>query len=124
MADRLPDGKWAAGASANPATQWKPGVSPNPAHLRKTRKELVTLARESLPRAFERARQLLEDDQAEWRAWIEAGKFLAAYGMGPPKPSAEDPAERTASPLSIEERRALARTKLSTETPPDGNTKH
>ena len=131
---RAPDGKWLPGESANPETQWKPGSTPNPAHMRKTRRELVTLARESIPRAFERARQLLDDDNAEWRAWIEAGKFLAAYGMGPPKPGAGEEIGSTKSPLTVEEQRAIARMRLSTETAalpesaakalPDGTTEH
>lgn len=118
---RNANGHFAPGNDIGAETRIKPGTTPNPGGQPKTRKELRMLARGGLPKAFERALQILNDDKAEWRAWLEAGKFLAAYGYGaPPKLEKDDDAERPErTSLTVEERRAIARMKLSTEAPAD-----
>ncbi len=127
MSEREPNGHFAQGNATGVDTKFQPGKSGNPGGQPKTRKELRLMARESMPRAFERARQILEDDSAEWRAWIEAAKFLSLYGYGAQPKSIDDEAERPErSRLTIEERRAIARMKLSSEAPPDapGSAEH
>jgi hypothetical protein len=101
------------------ATRYPKGVSGNPAHMRKARRELVNLARASVPRALERARQILDDDNAEWRSWMEAAKYItatAAIGNQPgPKDREADerPDMDPLSALTIDEMRALARQSLA-----------
>jgi hypothetical protein len=122
VSDRAPDGKWLPGASYSPATQIKKGQTLNPGGMRKTRRELVNLARESMPRAIERARQLLDDDRADWKAWLEAGKFIlscSAIGAQPgPKGGDDDAPQRDVlDELTVEEVRALARQSLADDAP-------
>jgi len=104
------------------STRFQKGRSGNPGGQPKTKKELRMLAREGLPKAFERARQILDDEDAEWRAWLEAGKFLAMYGYGPPpKSEKDDDAPNAAAKLTAEVLERVARMQLSSEqTPPDG----
>jgi len=115
-AQRGPDGKWLPGSSASPATQWKPGKSANPGGRYKLKKELIALARESVPDAFAVARQILLNEEAPNRDRLDAGKFLTAYGLGaPPKAIDEETAQRVdeMGALSVEELRALARQSLA-----------
>lgn len=123
MSERGPSGHFAPGNSVGAETQIKPGKTLNPGGQPKTRKELRLMARESMPKAFERAQQILNDDDAEWRAWLEAGKFLSLYGYGAPPKSVEDDAEKSnrsvLEALTVEELRALARRPI--EPPPDAD---
>jgi hypothetical protein len=115
--DRLPDGKFAPGKSFNPATQFKPGVSGNPLGVRVERRQIVELARKSMPKAIERARQILDDDTAEPRMWLEAGKFiLSSSGIGESFERKRDKDKPTLlEALTVDEIRALARQSLAEE---------
>lgn len=100
----------------------KGGASPNPGGVPKTRKELRLLARKSLPLAFARAHQILESDNAEWRAWMEAGKFVASYSFSThTKERDDDDSKPAAMELTIEELRALARRELRMERERNGD---
>jgi len=103
------------------STRFQPGKTGNAGGFHKTKRELRVRAREGLDLAIERAIQILKDENAEPRSWMEAGKFLGPYGYGlPPKAEKEDDATGSErSHMSIEERRAIARMKLSTEKAPD-----
>lgn len=117
MSERGPNGHFAKGNTTGLASGFKPGQTGNPGGVPKTKKELRELAREGLPKAFARAMEILNDDDAEWRAWLEAGKFLGAHSyIAPAKPEKEEDAGKTdRNALSVEERRAIARMRLSTE---------
>lgn len=117
MSERDAKGLWLPGAVVSPETQFKKGTSGNPGGFHKTKRELRVAAREGLDVAIARARQILADDNAEWRAWIEAGKFLAPYGYGVPAKTEKDE-DAIVSPthgLTVEELRALARRELAME---------
>lgn len=121
-------GRFVPGRSANPETLFPKGKSANPGGIPKTRRELRALAREHMPRAIERAREVLDNDRAKPKDWNEAAKFLATVaGLStPPKSDRDDDAAGVIrTPLTVEERRAIARMRLSSEAPPDvapGNT--
>lgn len=102
------------------ATRFQKGVSGNAGYQRKTQKELRELARGSVPKAFERAKQILDDDSAEWRAWMDAAKFITSYGYGSPPKTDIEAADRREDPvnqLEAEELRALARQSLADDVP-------
>lgn len=126
MSERGKNGHFAPGNDVGVETRIKPGQTLNPGGLQKTRKELRMLARQGVPRAFERALQILDDDEAEWRAWIEAGKFLATYGIGNvtagAKNEKDDDLDQPRRPLTDQQREALARMALSTEQDGDDGT--
>ena len=114
--ERGPNGHFAPGNKVGPRIP--KGTSLNPGGIPKTRKELRLLAREGLPKAFERARQILDDDNADWRAWMEAGKFLGAFSFSQHQKDSDDEAMvRRFSALSVDERRAIAKMKMSSEQP-------
>lgn len=104
-------------------SRWKKGQSGNHGGWSKTTRELKELARSHVAKAFERARQILDDDDAEWRAWMDAGRFVASYGIGaPPKAevaSADELPDDPVTQLDAEELRALARQSLADEAAPD-----
>lgn len=98
------------------ATRFGKGESGNPGGRRKLKRELVLMARDHVPKAIERARQILDDDDAEWRAWMDAAKFVTAYGIGAPPKSETAKDDRPADPseeLEVDELRALARQALA-----------
>jgi hypothetical protein len=89
--------------------RFKPGVSGNPGGKLKLNKELASLARESMPRAIARAVQVLDDDEAEPRWWLEAGKALAAWcGLAKGAPDGSEDGEAQPIVLSREKLLALA----------------
>ncbi len=107
------------------ATRIKKGEVRNPGALRKERRELITLAREHVPKAFARAREILDDDKAEWRAWIEAGKFITGYALGAPRnnpdPDLDEKPESPVTQLDAETLRALARQSLAEASPDESD---
>jgi hypothetical protein len=114
-----PSNQFKPGNTASANHRWQKGVSANPGGYSKTKLELRIKAREGLDLALDRALQILKDDDAEWEAWVACGKFVGPYGYGIPKAEkdTEDQRSRELSPLSIDERRALARIKMSNEVP-------
>jgi hypothetical protein len=97
--------------------RWAKGKSANPGGNRKLKHEFMMLARESAPKALERARQILDDDDQEWRAWMDAARFVVSYGFGAP-PKITDPVDEKTGPdpieeLKADELRALARQSLA-----------
>ena len=88
----------------------------NPGGRPKAVRELLDLARESVPDALAFAKKLLANETADDRVRLDAAKFLTAYGLGAaPKLSASDgsddaaSAENPARPLSTEDLIAIAR---------------
>lgn len=115
--DRNADGKFTPGNAAGAATTFKKGApSPNPGGFRKVRKDLINLARESVPDAFAVAREILLNAEAPNRDRLDAGKFLTAYGLGaPPKNLDEETAQGAdeMGKLTVDELRSLARQSLA-----------
>ncbi len=97
------------------------GVSPNPGGRPKIVRELLDLARASVPDAFAFARKVLLDEKEQTRNRLECAKFLVAYGLGAPKKQEDDGGDEDDLPagLTLDECRALARRPLSHELPPD-----
>lgn len=124
--DRGEAGKWLPGASANPDTRFPKGKSGNPGGIPKTRRELRALAREHMPRAIERAAEILGNDTAKPKEWCEAGKFLAGVcGLNvAPKSERDDEgaaARNALDSLTLDELRALARREMRMELKRDGD---
>lgn len=116
MADRDENGHMLPGNSVGKSTRFK--SSGNPGGMWKTRREIVTLARDSMPKAIARARQILDDDKAEPRMWLEAGKFVLSCSAIGEKPGPKGEEERSGDvldELTPEEVRALARQSLAAE---------
>lgn len=63
---------------------WKPGQSGNPGGRPKQVRELLELARTSVPKAFALAKELMADPGEDSRVRLEAAKFLTSYGIGAP----------------------------------------
>lgn len=87
----------------------------NPGGRPKAVRELLDLARESVPDALAFAKSLLADDAVDARLRLDAAKFLTAYGLGaaPKLPAdadgdADRPTENPARPLSTEDLLAIA----------------
>lgn len=101
-------------------TIMKGGGSLNPGGQRKKVRELCELARESMPKVFAFALRVVDDEAEDTRTRLDAGKFLASYGLGTPPRVEADGDGDAAHPqqvLTIEEMRALARMKLTSEMP-------
>lgn len=109
--------------------------SGNPKGRPKVVRMLIRKAQKLSPKALELAANILASDGAEFKdnssvqiafkkLQLDAAKFIASYGMGsPPRYDESLPdstARRVVESLSRENLEALARTRLSTETP-DGS---
>lgn len=114
-------GHFAPGNDIGAETRIKGGTTLNPGGQRKVKRELILMAREHCPKALERARQILNDDTQEWRAWMDAAKFVMSYGIGSPPKMAEEDAEKASNDpvdqLTVAELQALARQSLADEQP-------
>lgn len=101
---------------------FKPGMSGNPGGRPKMDPVLRKKLREWSPEIAERIRKICLESESEF-ASIAAGRLILAYAWGNPESSMEvynDPRDLPDQPpLTVEERRAVARMKLSDEQPPD-----
>lgn len=91
-----------------------PGVSGNPGGRPRAVRELLDLARESVPEALAFAKRLLADEKADARVRLDAAKFLTAYGLGaapklPADGDEEAPSRNPAAPLSTDDLVAIVR---------------
>lgn len=64
--------------------RFRPGQSGNPSGRPKAVRELIELARESVPKAFGLAAKLMVNEDEDSRVRLEAAKFLTSYGIGAP----------------------------------------
>lgn len=78
---RAPENK---GAESKGPHRFKPGQSGNPGGRPKQVRELIELARSTVPKAFMLAQALLADPDEDSRVRLEAAKFLTSYGIGAP----------------------------------------
>ena len=76
------------------------GSSGNPGGRPKAVRELLDMARASVPKALALAAAFMDDDRLDPRIRLESAKFLASYGLGTPHKQLDDHNE--------EERRMLA----------------
>ncbi len=92
------------------------GKSGNPGGFRKVQRDLILLARESVPDAFRVAREILLEVANPNRDRLDAAKFLTSYGLGAPPKIADESPERHVDPvgqLTVDELRSLARQSLA-----------
>lgn len=103
---------------------WQKGQSGNPKGRPKKVLELLELARADVPEAFELARKLMKDGQADPKLRLEAARFLTSYGVGgPPKSTVlvdEDDEVQSAAPMDVETaRQVLKLVKREADEPAD-----
>lgn len=72
-------------------------------------RELLDVARQSVPKALAFAVALLDNEECDARVRLDAAKFLCSYGLGaPPKAVESSDDEDVGDAITIEEARALA----------------
>lgn len=121
-----------AGTGGAKGWEYKPGQSGNPGGRPKQVLELLKYCRKRTKKALALCEKLIDDETtgeqfeeaasrvAFLRIRLEAAKFLASYGMGaPPRYDPRNDAPAAVEPrqsLSDEQREAVARMALSSET--------